>query len=572
MRLRSIAGRHRPLLIWGALLGMLGAAATLAQPLVIGELVGAASNGEPLTGLVALTAALFCADAALAALEAYLVGRAGERIVYDIRRVLTGRLLGVDMAAFSRWDSADVLTRMVTDTSMARIAVAQALAQVSTSGLMVVGGLVLMAWIDGWLLSVTLGCLGVAAVASLLLGRRIRIAARRNRDDTSEFASGLQRVLGALTTVKASRAERREEERVGALAREAERSGIRVTAYSAALPPTMNVGVQISLTVVVGWGATRVGSGTLSLADLTAFVTYLFYLVAPLVTLFMALGQLQQGRAAVDRLRELGALEQEEAVAPRGDVPGAEVAGPAVEFDGVTFAYGSEPTLSDVSFTVPKRGLTAIVGPSGAGKTTLFQLVERFRVPGHGTVRLGSADVAALPLARVREVVGYVEQDTPLVRGTIRENLTYANPDAAADDIARALRLASLDGLVASLPDGLDTELGERGAGMSGGERQRLAIARTLLQRPEVILLDEVTAHLDSETEATLRDALREAARECAVLAIAHRMSTIVHADRIIVMEEGRVRAIGTHQQLIASDEVYQRLAGRQFAAEGAPA
>ncbi|MFE4174152.1 ABC transporter ATP-binding protein [Streptomyces sp. NPDC056909] len=588
MNLRETVRRHRVLLISGLSMGLAGAAAKLAQPWMLGRLIEAVALDEPVAWPITFIVVFFLADAALSAGHAYAIGRAGENIVHDARRVLGGRLLRSQIPHFSRLEHGDVFARTVSDTSIAGLVIAQAMAQMVSSVLMVAGGIVLMARLDWQLLLTAVGCLGLASGGALLLARQVRIAALRNRERVGAFGSGLQRVLGALTTVKASRAEERETQELARLADRARRSGIRVAGLGSLLTPAMNVGTQLSLAVVISWGMARVATGSLPAADLTAFVMYLFYLVTPLVLLFLSIGQIQQGRAAVQRVTELGTIpqEEEEGEEPEGK-EGAELprqrrerepaaepapAAPAVRFENVSFSYhDNAPVLRDVSFTLPRRGLTAIVGASGAGKTTTFQLIERFYRPDSGTIRVAGHDTAALRLAELRSLVGYVEQDTPLLRGTIRENLTYANPGAGEADIARALRLASLEGFVAELPDGLDTELGERGAGLSGGQRQRLAIARTLLQRPEVILLDEVTAHLDSDTEAALRDAMTEAARECAVLAIAHRLSTIVRADRIIVMEEGRVRTVGTHRELIESDEVYRRLAGQQFAAEEAP-
>lgn len=574
MNLREIVRRHRALLIIGVGMGLAGAAATLAQPWMLGRLIEAVALDKPIAWTVTFIAVFFVADAALNAGHAYAIGRAGENIVFDARRVLGSRLLRSQFPAFSRLEHGDVFARTVSDTSIACLVIAQALAQVVTSVFMVAGGIVLMALLDWKLLLATVGCLGLASGGALLLARQVRIAALKNRENIGAFGSGLQRVLGAITTVKASRAEERETEELARLADRVRHSGIRVTGFSSLLTPAMNVGTQLSLAVVISWGMARVATGSLSPADLTSFVMYLFYVVSPLVMLFMAIGQIQQGRAAIQRVTELGAIPQEEEETDPGERRERTAvleSAPAVRFEGVGFSYQENvPVLRDVSFSLPRRGLTAIVGPSGAGKTTTFQLIERFHRPDSGTIHVAGHDTATLKLAELRSLVGYVEQDAPLLRGTIRQNLTYANPGASAEDIARALRLASLEDFVAGLPDGLDTELGERGAGLSGGQRQRLAIARTLLQRPEVILLDEVTAHLDSDTEAALRDTMAEAAGECAVLAIAHRLSTVVQADRIIVMEEGRVRTIGTHRELIASDEVYRRLATQQFAAEDA--
>ncbi|MEV5883665.1 ABC transporter ATP-binding protein [Streptomyces sp. NPDC052020] len=561
MNVWQTARGHRPLLLGGIVLGVVGAAATLAQPVVIGELIEAVAADRSLTGPVLLAAALFAADAALAALHAYAIGRAGENIVYDIRHTLTARLLRSRLPSYHRWDQGDVFSRMVTDTSVARICMTQALAQIVTSAFMVVGGIAMMAWLDPPLLATTLGCLGAASAVSLLLARQVRRLSVTNREDTSAFGSALMRVLGALPTVKASRAEERETERISALAGRARRSGIQVSALSAALTPAMNVGTQIALTVVIAWGMARVATGDMAPADLTSFMMYLFYLVSPLVMLFMSIAQFQQGRASLDRIAELGAVEQEED-RPGGSRDGAASGGYGLSFDEVSFSYAADapPVLEKVSFTVPERGLTALVGPSGAGKSTLFQLVERLYEPSSGSIRIGGTDIAGMPLDRLRSLVGYVDQDHTLLRGTIRENLTYAAPDAGEREIAEALRMAHLTDVIAALPDGLDTELGERGSGLSGGERQRLAIARALLQRPRILLLDEATAGLDSESEAALRDSIAAISRDCAVVAIAHRFSTITRARRIVVLDRGTVQATGTHTDLHETNGLYRRL------------
>ncbi|MEV3966611.1 ABC transporter ATP-binding protein [Streptomyces sp. NPDC050698] len=578
----SVARQHTGLLLTGVLLGLLGVAASLTQPWAIGNLIEAAGAGASMRGPVVQLVGLFCAGALFSALQAYVIGRAGENIVFDVREILVGRLLRADLTAFARESQGDIFTRTVTDTSLARIALAQSLAQLIVSGATVIGGVVLMCLIDLWLMAITMSCLAVAGVLSVTLARKLRKAALRNRDDTGAFAAGIQRVLSALPTVKASRAESREAARIGELAGTTRRSGIRVNAFNALLMPSMNVGTQGALAVVVGVGMAWVARGEMDMASLTTFIMYLFQLVSPLVMLFMGVGQLVQGRAAIQRVDELARLPQEDDVpaGAAGTAPLAQLAPhwPAVEFHDVRFAYrrGREAertqVLDGVSFSVPTRGLTAVVGPSGAGKTTLFQLIERFYPVDGGQIRLGGRNVQALPLDTVRGLVGYVQQDSTALRGTIRENLTYARPHAGEDDIREAVEMAGLASVIARLPHGLDTELGDQGSGLSGGQRQRLCIARTLLQRPAVMLLDEATSNLDSDSERDFREVLRRVSRRCAVIAIAHRISTVIDADQIVVMEAGRVRAVGVHRDLMEHDELYRRLAGSQLHAGPGPA
>ncbi|MFJ9550130.1 ABC transporter ATP-binding protein [Streptomyces erythrochromogenes] len=569
MNISVIARRHRLLLGIGTLLGLAGTVATLVQPLVIGDLIEAVASDGSVAWPIIWIAALFAADAVLAALHFYLIGRAGENIVLDMRTTLTGRLLHSQVRAFNKLEHGDVFTRTLADTSLARVALSSSVAQMITSGFTTVGCIVVMAWIDWKMLLVTAGCLGTASAVALLLARAVRKAAVANREDTSDYGSGLLRVLGALTTVKASRAEGREAERLTDLADSARRSGIRVTRLSAMLMPAMNVGTQVSLAVVIAWGMARTATGALPVEDLTAFIMYLFYLVSPLVMLFMSLGEFQQGRAAIDRVTELAAIEQE----ATGEAGAATVEGaPAVEFEDISFSYpdAAVPAMTGVSFSLPATGVTAIVGPSGAGKTTLFQLIERFHDPDRGSIRLAGADTATMPLAELRSRIGLVEQEAPLMRGTVRENLVYAHPDATPDEIAQAVEAAHLTSVVDALPDGLDTKLGEGGTGLSGGQRQRLAIARALLTRPDVLLLDEATSNLDSDSETALRDAIATIGARCQVLTIAHRISTTIGADRILVMEDGALRASGTHAELMERDTTYRRLAGQQLAPAGA--
>lgn len=571
----SVFRQHTTLLVTGVLLGLLGVGASLTQPWAIGKLIEAAGRNESLAQPIAQLVGLFCAGALFSSLQAYIIGRAGENIVFDVREILTGRLLRADLTAFGKQSQGDIFTRTVTDTSLVKIALSQSLAQLIISGATVIGGVVLMFLIDAWLMLITMSCLGAASVLSIALARKLRKVALENRDDTGEFAGDIQRVLSALPTVKASRAEPREAARIGKLADKARRSGIRVNAFNALLMPSMNVGTQGALAVVVGVGMSWVARGEMNMATLTSFIMYLFQLVSPLVMFFMGVGQFVQGRAAIQRVDELARLPQEGGGAAAAHAPVAfgplARQRPAVEFHDVRFSYrrGKQedrtPVLKGVSFTVPARGLTAVVGPSGAGKTTMFQLIERFYAADGGRVQLSGQNIEALPLDTVRGLVGYVQQDSAAMRGTVRDNLTYAQPHATEYDIQEAVEMAGLTTVIAQLPQGLDTELGDQGSGLSGGQRQRLCIARTLLQKPAVMLLDEATSNLDSDSERDFRDVLRRVSRQCAVIAIAHRISTVIDAEKIVVLEGGRVRATGVHQDLMEHDELYRRLAGSQL-------
>ncbi|NUR92456.1 MAG: ABC transporter ATP-binding protein, partial [Nonomuraea sp.] len=334
----------------------------------------------------------------------------------------------------------------------------------------------------------------------------------------------------------------------------------------AALLPSVNLGIQASYAVVFIVGALRLGGGALTLGVFTAFLLYLFYMITPLVNFFASTAQFQQGLAAVGRLQGTMTLPPEESRpgAERPAEPAAE--GEVLRFDDVWFAYQPDRhVLRGVSFSGPRRGITAVVGPSGAGKSTIFSLVERLWDVDDGAVVLGGRDVRDLELRELRTRVGYVEQHAPVMDGTVRENLLYAAPEAGQAELDRAIDAAHLREWIDGMSDGLEAQAGEEGKVLSGGQRQRLAIARMILTEPDLLLMDEVTAHLDAESEQALRDSIRAQALERAVVVIAHRLSTVVDADQIIVVEAGRVRGQGTHESLMASDELYRRLVRTQF-------
>jgi ABC-type multidrug transport system fused ATPase/permease subunit len=331
--------------------------------------------------------------------------------------------------------------------------------------------------------------------------------------------------------------------------------------------------VQVAFLAVLGVGGARVADGAMSVADLIAFLLYLFYLAEPIASLTQGATQLQQGLAAVKRIDEVAVLDVEERA--REEVPSALLpvgtGAPLVTLDRVAFRYREDrpPVLHDVSFAIPARGVTAIVGPSGAGKTTLFALLERFYDPDAGRIAFAGRDLREWPRAALRAQIGYVEQEAPVLAGTLRDNLAYAAPEASEDALRAVVAEARLEELVSRLPVGLDTPVGSRGTTLSGGERQRIAIARALLRRPALLLLDEAASQLDAVNELALRDTMARVAQGRAVLAIAHRLSTVVAARQIVVLEAGRVRAVGTHDELVAADALYAELAATQLAAAG---
>ncbi|MFD6200614.1 ABC transporter ATP-binding protein [Streptomyces rubiginosohelvolus] len=561
---------HRGVLIRAGLLSLAGSGAGLAMPLMAKHAVDTFADGRsPVAPLVALTA-LVLAGACLSAYGSFLMSRTGEGVVLRARDQLVGRIMRLKVPAVDRLTPGDLQSRVTSDTTLLRTVLSSGLVESFNSVLMLLGTIALMAYMDLTLLGVTLVVVvGIGAVTSLLMPR-IQRAQLKAQESVGAMGAALDRVLQAFRTVKASGAEDRETAAVAAAARHAHDRGVTVAKWSSVTEVTMTMSIQLAFLAVLGVGGARAASGSLEISSLIAFLLYLFYLMGPIGGLVEGWTGLQSGLAAVRRIDEVESLPGEPAEESGGLTKGD--GGPlGVTFQDVSFGYGDEraPAHQGVTFDVPPGGMVALVGPSGAGKSTVFSLLERFYDHEAGTITVGGRDIRDWPLAELRGALAYVEQDAPVLAGTLRENLLFAAPDADEKELTAAVTRTRLDALVERLPEGLDTAVGHRGVTLSGGERQRIAIARALLRHPRLLLLDEVTSQLDAVNEQALRDVILELAQRTTVLVIAHRLSTVRHADRIVVLEEGRVRTAGTHEELIEGDELYRELATTQLAADG---
>lgn len=555
---------HRSVLLGVAGLALIGSAGSLLQPLLVRRVLRAVQSRGPLASPVLLLLAVVVSVALLGALQRYLLQRTAEGVVLRTRARLAGHLLRLPVAEHDRRRTGDLLSRVGADTTLLRAVVTSGLVEAASSVIVVLGAAVGMALLDPVLLVVTLLAVGVGLGLVFTVSRRVRALSRQAQERVGAMTAAVERALTAVRTIRASGAEDREAAAVAATATEAYEAGLRTARLQAKVAPAGSLAVQGSFLLVLGLGGARVARGDITVADLVAFVLYLFLLVLPLGQALQAWTTMQTGLGALARVEEILALPAE----PDGGTAALPElsAAPLLELDDVHFAYDDRvPVLQGVSLRVPRGTRTALVGPSGAGKTTVLALAERFYDVTSGAVRLGGVDVRDLPRAVLRGQLGYVEQDAPALAGSLRDNMLLAAPGASEAQLQDVVDAVGLRDLIERAPAGLETEVGDGGVLLSGGERQRLAIARTLLAAPALLLLDEPTSNLDARNEALLRRAVDAVARDRTLLVVAHRLSTVVDADQIVVLDAGRVVAVGRHDELVEASPLYRELASQQL-------
>lgn len=573
--LRDHVRESRAALIAVVVLSIVGAVASLVQPVLVNGVIEAVGAGDALAPFIVGLVAVVLLSSVVGAVQQYLLGRTAETMVRSLRHALLDRLLRLPTSAYGRHRMGDLVSRVGADTDSVRAALTGGIVDAVGGVLVIVGSAAAMIWLDPLLFVVALGVLAGAIVTVVAASGKIQELSRRVRESTGAMSSGVERALSALTTVRAAGATDSEAAALKDDADRAWRASLRSVRLEAILWPMSGLAVQVAFLVVLGLGGARVAAGELSVANLVAFLMFLFMLMMPVGQLFGAITSVAEALGALARIDEVMSEDPEDAA--DSPVPGArpDLSGavPAVEFDGVVFAHDdaeqrptpNRPVLDGVSFVADAGRTTALVGPSGAGKSTILALIERLHDPRRGIVRVGGADVRDLDRSNLRRHIAYVEQSVPVLAGTIRANLTLGLADVPDDRCRSALASVRLLDRIDAHGDGLDATLGDRGIGLSGGERQRLAIARALLSDRPLLLLDEPTASLDSRNERALQAAIDTASRSRTVIIVAHRLATVAGADRIVVVDEGRVRATGTHRELMESSDLYRDLARDQL-------
>lgn len=552
---------HLKVILFGLFLGLIGSAGGLASPMVTKWVLDALAASESISGPVIALVAITIVGSLIGMWQWIVLGRLAERIVLDARQGLIRKFFGARLGDVTSRPTGELVTRVTSDTVLLREATSSSLVGTVNGVVMLVGSLVLMGVLDLVLLGTTMVAVVIVIILFMLLMPGISKAEQQSQEAMGRLGASLESSLRAIRTVKASVAEDRQADAIIAEAQDAQRHSVRAVKYQAFAWTIAWAGIQAAIVVILGVGAWRVSQDAMEVSALIAFLLYAFGLMGPIMEISQSITSLQSGFAAAGRIRELNAiqLERETPVVPAAEVVPLQQ-GDALTVSSVSYAYEDEnaPAVTDISLNIPERGHIALVGPSGAGKTTLFSLFLRFMEPDSGTLQLDGVPYTSMTHQEIRRQLAYVEQETPVVPGTIRENLRFTHTDATEDEMWEVLREVRMDEKVRSLELGLDTSLLE--TPLSGGQRQRIALARAILRTPKVLLLDEATAQVDGITEAAIQACIRNRAQHGAVITIAHRLSTVIEADQIVVMDGGQIRATGTHEELLASDSLYREL------------
>jgi ATP-binding cassette, subfamily B, bacterial len=579
----------------------LAAVGTVAVPLLLKSIVNGilARNTGLVVEVAGITAGIALASAVLAFGQRWFSARVGEGLIYDLRTEVFRHVQQQPIAFFTRAQTGSLVSRLNSDVIGAQSAITSTLSSIVSNALTLILVLVTMFSLSWLVTLISLVLLPVFVIPARLVGRRLQRYTRESMQLDAELGSTMTErfnVAGAML-VKLFGNPRRESEVYAGRAARVRDIGVVTAMYGSTLFIALTLLASMATAATYGVGGVLVIHGTFELGTLVALTALLARLYGPITSLSNVQVDVMTALVSFDRVFEVLDLkpliaEKPDAVPLRAASPdGERAAAPAIEFGQVSFRYPrasevslaslesialpvpeqdgpGQPVLRDVSFTAPSGQLTALVGPSGAGKTTITHLVSRMYDPDQGTVRIGGQDLRDVTLQSLHDAVGVVTQDAHMFHDTVRANLQYAREDATEQELIAACQAAQIWDLVASLPDGLDTVVGDRGYRLSGGEKQRLAIARLLLKAPSVVVLDEATAHLDSESEAAVQAALKTALTGRTSLVIAHRLSTIREADQILVIEDGRVAERGTHRELLAAGGLYAELYHTQFAGQ----
>lgn len=556
---------HPPKLIFflAVILGLFETGAGLVVPLFTKSLVDQLAQSTLELSVILLLGLAFIAQTISSGFSYYLMTYIGEYIVASIRKRVWNHIIHLPIPYFDEHESGETMSRVSQDTTTVKTLITQHLITFFTGIISIIGAVTILLIIDWRMTLIMITSVPIAILVIMPLGQKMYKISKATQDEMASFTANLGRVLADIRLVKAYHAENTETEKGNKGIQHLFQYGLKEARILAVISPFMTFIMMLVLVVLIGYGGVRVASGALTAGSLVAIIIYMFQIVVPFSQMATFFTAFQKAMGATERIQDILSTEPEASALQLK----VEKAAEPIVFQDVHFGYKEEEfILKDVSFAAPPGKTTAFVGPSGSGKTTLFALLERFYQPSSGRILLGDLNIQEFDLTSWRSQIGYVSQESPIMSGTIRENIAYGvDREVLDDEILEAAKLANAFEFIERLPNGFDTEVGERGIKLSGGQRQRIAIARALMKDPKILLLDEATSNLDSASEELVQKALNHLMRGRTTLVIAHRLSTVVDADQIIVLEQGKITGVGAHQELLQSHGLYQKLAEQQL-------
>ncbi|RAS86958.1 ABC transporter ATP-binding protein [Priestia endophytica] len=552
----------KAIMITALTLSLLETGAALIVPLFTKNLVDKAASSALETSVIVILILAFMLQAISGGISSYMIMYVGEIVVSRLRSNLWRKVLFLEVPYFDKHQSGETMSRVTQDTNTIKTLVTQHLVSFLTGIVSIVGSVLILLFIDWKMTLVMILAVPFSLLLMIPLGRKMYRISKATQDELASFSGELGRVLGEIRLVKMYSAENVEVEKGEEGIKKLFRFGLKEARIQSVLHPFMTLIMMLVIVVLIGYGGVRVASGTLTAGSLVAIIIYMFQIIVPFSQMATSFSALQKALGATERIGEMLNLRTEEKQEGRN----LEEALKDIKLKDISFSYNDEtPILRDMNLRIPKGKTTAFVGPSGGGKTTLFSLLERFYKPTSGSITIGEENIDSFTLSSWRKAISYVSQESPIMSGTIRENICYGvGREVSDEEVKEAAKLANAKEFIDNLSDGFHTEVGERGIKLSGGQRQRIAIARALIRDPKILFLDEATSNLDSSSEHLVQQALNRLMKGRTTLIIAHRLSTVVHADQLVVIEKGEISGVGTHEELLKNHDLYQKLVQQQ--------
>ena len=552
------------LIITAVIISSLGSLSGLLIPLFTGRLVDKFSSNNINWNIVVLFASIFIINALLSGLGIYLLSKIGEKMIYGIRSLLWEHMIKLKMPFFDKNESGQLMSRLTDDTKVINDFISQKLPQLLPAIITLIGSIIMLFIMDWQMTLLTFIAIPIFMGIMIPLGRRMQKISKHTQAEIANFSGLLGRVLTEMRLVKISNTEQKELNNAHYNLNEIYKLGLRQAKIVAIIQPISSVIMLLMIAIILGFGAIRIATGAITAGALIAMIFYVMQLSMPLMNLSTLVTDYKKAVGASQRIYEI-MQEPVEPMEQLNPIANINIENGALEFNNVEFKYDVKTILDHISFRIPQGDISAFVGPSGSGKSTIFNLIERMYDIDNGDITYGNESIYDIPITNWRSKIGYVMQSNSMMTGTIRDNILYGiNRTVSDEELIKYAKLANCHDFIMQFDEGYDTLVGERGLKLSGGQRQRIDIARSFVKNPDILLLDEATANLDSESEQKIQEALEVLMKGRTTIVIAHRLSTIKKAGQIIFIDQGRVTGEGTHDELMKYHEKYHQFVTTQ--------